>query len=246
MRIVGQKRWILACLWLVASTPWATRAAAAERWRICGVPLDMPLSDSEALDGQALEGIYQGDYGHDMAHDYGGYVAHNVKDSVLDEWPFYHIKTTLKDGHLLQLWFSSGADGRKVFGVHLELPWSDKPKRDLKSELEAVRAAFGDPDLEFSPGDGATQKVVVIADRTLPKERRDALVARLPKAGQIGKDDADQFWKFDLQELARFLGSDFRGAVLILNAQAGKLVSEQAELIDLSRARTVFNLGSAK
>jgi hypothetical protein len=72
------------------------------------------------------------------------------------------------------------------------------------------------------------------------------VVARLPKADRISHDDADRFWKLDLQELAEFLGPDFRGAVVILNSQGDKLVSEQAELIDLSRARSVFDLGAAK
>ena len=221
-------------------------ASAAERWRLCSVPLDMPLDDREALDNQALEGLYQGDYGHDMPHNYGGYIAGNLKDSVLDEWPFYHIKTTLKDGRLLQLWFSSSADGRKVFGVHLELPWSDKPKRGFKAERDAVEAAFGASDLELSPPGAPAQKLLVIADRTMAKDRYASVVARLPKLDQISHDDADRFWKLDLQEVARLLGPDFRGAIVILNSQGDKLVSEQAELIDLSRARSVFNLGSAK
>ena len=221
-------------------------AGAADRWRLCSVPLDMPLDDREALDNQALEGLYQGDYGHDMAHNYGGYIAGNLKDSVLTEWPFYHIQTTLKDGRLLQLWFSSGTDGRKTFGVHLELPWSDKPKRSLKAEREAIEAAFGAPDVELGPPSLTSQKILVIADRTMDKDRYAAVVARLPKVDHISHDDADRFWKLDLQELAKFLGPDFRGAVVILNSQGDKLVSEQAELIDLSRARSVFDLGAAK
>jgi hypothetical protein len=224
----------------------AATAGTADRWRLCSVPLDMPLDDREALDNQALEGLYQGDYGHDMAHNYGGYIAGNLKDSILIEWPFYHIQTTLKDGRLLQLWFSSGTDGRKVFGVHLELPWSDKSKRTVKAEREAIAAAFGAPDIELGPPGLSSQKILVIADRTMDKDRYAAVVARLPKADRISHDDADRFWKLDLQELAKFLGPDFRGLVVILNSQGDKLVSEQAELIDLSRARSVFDLGAVK
>ncbi len=42
------------------------------------------------------------------------------------------------------------------------------------------------------------------------------------------------------------LGERFRGAITITNQRKGKLVAEKIMLIDLVRARTVFNLENAK
>ncbi len=220
----------------------AASAMAAERWRLVSVPLDMPLDDRYALDGQALEGLYQGDYGTHMPHNFGGYLAHNVQSSGLEESPFYHIDTTLKDGRSVELWFSSAEDGRKTFGVSFETPYSEKPSRLLEAAVKEVESAYGKPDLEFSPPSATAQKIFVIADRTMSQERYRAVVARLPKPGQISPRDADSFWCTDLRDRARVLGPDFRGVVIVLNAQGPKLVSETAVLIDLARARTVFNL----
>ncbi len=73
-------------------------------------------------------------------------------------------------------------------------------------------------------------------------ERYKAVVAKLPKAAAIDPKDADSFWRADLRKWARMLGPDFRGIIIVLNAQGPKLMGETAELIDLGRARTVFNL----
>jgi hypothetical protein len=111
----------VACCLALASA--AAAEPAKERWRLASVPLDMP--EDGGLDDQALEGLYQGDYGTDMPHDFGGSLGGKIKDSVLTESPFWHIDTTLKDDRRLQLWFSSAEDGRKIFGVRLSVPWSE-------------------------------------------------------------------------------------------------------------------------
>ena len=72
-----------------------------------------------------------------MPYNFGGYLGSNVLSSGLDESPFYHIDTVLKDGRTFTLWFSSAADGRKSFGIHLELPWkrpaiSNRRRRNSK------------------------------------------------------------------------------------------------------------------
>jgi hypothetical protein len=54
-------------------------AAAADRMRLVSVPLDVPLEDTEALDNQALEGLYQGDYGKSIKFNVGGYLPDHVK-----------------------------------------------------------------------------------------------------------------------------------------------------------------------
>lgn len=223
-------------------------ALADERWRLVSIPLDMPLDGRYALDNQALEGLYQGDYGTRMVHNYGGYIGANLKASSLSESPFYHIDTTLKDGRDFELWFSSAEDGRRVFGIRLNIPYSDKRVKLIKDAIAEVEAAFGKPDLEVSPSNTPSQKILVIADRTMPKDRYQAVVTRLPKADKISQERIGSFWNADLPQFAAILGPDFRGAIMVLNADPkhGKLLSGSAQLLDLARARTVFNLGPTR
>jgi hypothetical protein len=235
-------QWFVGLI-LVALVSAPPLAAAAERWRLASVPLDMPMD--EGLDDQALEGLYQGDYGTAMPHNFGGYLGKNVKSSGLVESPFWHIDTALKDGRALELWFSSAADGRKIFGIRLETPWVDGAKRDANRILAEVQSAYGKPDLELAPAVGK-QRIQVFVDRTMPKERYDAVMARLPAADRLSASDIDNFWRDDLREWARILGPQFRGAVVITGVENGKLTAQTAELIDLVRAGTVFSLDGTR
>jgi len=240
-------RKIILIAGLVAIFCCAQTALAADRWRLVSVPLDMPLSDEQALDNQALEGLYQGDYGTHMADNFGGYLGGNVKSSGLQESPFYHIHTVLKDKRELELWFSSAEDSRKTFGIHLEMPWTEKPTKNFAGAVAELEAAFGKPDLEFAPSDvGGAQQIKVFVDRTMPKDRIDAVLGRLPAANKLDPKDASDFWNSDLRKWARVLGPEFRGVIAILNNDKGKLVSEQVILIDLASARSVFNLTLGK
>jgi hypothetical protein len=238
------KKFPLASMLLVAAIVISTRSAyAADRMRLVSIPLDQPLSDEEALDQQFLEGLYQGDYGKQMKLNVGGYLGDNVKSSGLSQSPFNHIDTVLKDGCKLQLWFSSAEDGRKTFGIHLETPYIEKPTRDFKQAIAEIQSAWGKPDLEFSPPDGAgAQQVEVFVDHTMPSDRVAAVTANVPPADKLTPKDMSHFWDSDLRGYARVLGGSFRGAIAIVNQQNGKLVGEQILLIDLTRAATVFNL----
>jgi hypothetical protein len=235
---------IIATVAMFATLGSQTAAHAADRMRLVSVPLDMPKSDEEALDNQALEGLYQGDYGTHMPRNFGGYLGNNVKTSGLDEVPFYHIDTGLKDGRNLKLWFSSIEDGRKIFGVRLETPWIENPARDAAKAQAEVEKAWGKPDLIFNPPSSpGAQQIEVFIDPAMDKARYDAVIARLPAADKITPKDKDDFWRADLYTLARILGPRFRGAIAITSNLGGKLTGQQVLLIDLVRARTVFNLG---
>ena len=177
-----------------------------------------------------------------MKLNFGGYLGNNVKSSVLLETPFDHITTVLKDGRTLELWFSSAEDGRKTFGVTLETPYIENPTRDVAQALAELQYSWGKPDLEFTPADTKAQQVEIFVDRTMAQDRIDAVLARLPKTDKLPANDRNNFWESDLRALARILGGRFRGAIAILGAQNGKLVSERILLVDLVRARTVFNL----
>jgi len=222
-------------------------AHAADRMRLVSVPLDMPLDDTQALDEQALEGLYQGDYGKNMKYNVGGYLGDNVKSSGLAESPFNHIDTVLKDGRKLQLWFSSADDGRKTFGIHLETPYIEKPTRDFKPADLEIQSAWGKPDLEFTPPDAmGAQQIELFVDHTMSKDRLAVVIVRLPNANKLSPNDINHFWENDLRDYARMLGHEFRGAIAIVNNQNGKLVGEQILLVDLVRARSAFNLGEGK
>ena len=100
--------------------------------------------------------------------------------------------------------------------------------------------------MEFSPPDIGTQQIDVFVDRTMPQERLAAVLARVPKADKLTPNDRNKFWESDLRDYARILGERFRGAIAITNQQKGKLVAEKIMLLDLVRARTVFNFEDIK
>jgi len=228
---------------LIAALLIAGSACAAERMRLASVPLDMPLSDSEALDNQALEGLYEGDYGTSMARNVGGYLPGKVRSSGISDYPYSHIDTELKDGRALQLWFSSADDGRATFGISLDTPFIEKPKRNYKEAVAEVESAWGKPDLEFNPPDVAgTQLVQVYIDHTMQPPRLTAVMSHLPRAQTLSPAIMNHFWENDLREYANVLGQEFRGGIVVINNQKGKLVSEQILLVDLVRASTVFKL----
>jgi hypothetical protein len=215
-----------------------TGTASAGRWRIMGVPLDMPEEDG--LDGQALEGIYEGDYGTNLPNNYGGYIAGHLKDSLLRELPFHHINSTMKDGRELELWFSTREDGRKIFGVqfHQTFEGGTQPKNPAAATKEA-EAAFGQPDRVFNSR-LAGMTVLVFVDGNLPKEKHDAMLAQLPR--QVDPKEVEKFSRMDLRERIHVLGPDFRGTAVTLYISNGKVTGVDAELLDFDRARTVFNL----
>jgi len=229
---------------LVASTLPIRTASAADRWRILGVPLDMPESDEHALDGQYLEGIYQGDYGTHMPHNYGGYIGGHLEDSLLLQLPYHHINSTTKDGKQLELWFSSQEDGRKTFGVEMHDSRRENggSTEAPSAAIEEAQAAFGKPDRVIMSPDAPGRTILMFVDASLPKDRHDAIVARLPTAAQMPKDEVAKFNSIDLRERARILGPDFRGAIVTIYSLNDKVTGVEAELLDLQRARTVFNL----
>jgi hypothetical protein len=218
--------------------------AAGARWRILGIPLDMPIE--EELDGQYLEGLYQGDYGTHLQNNYGGYIAGHLKDSLLRELPFYHMNSTMKDGRQLELWFSTNADGRKIFGVELHEVFEGKRARDPAAATRDAEAAFGKPDRVIASPAVPGQTILLFVDPGLPKEKRDAVIARLPQGRQMPQEDVDKFSRTDLRERVRILGPDFRGAVVTFYGFKGKVTGSDVELLDLQRARTVFNLEQAR
>jgi hypothetical protein len=234
-------RWILGFLLLATSLAGAQTALAEDaRWRINNIPLDMPLE--EEFNGEFLEGIYQEK------------LADRLIASVLNEWPSYWIRSTLKLGKLtpddaqpgaefdpkherMEIYFSSEADGRRAFWIRSRKPM-DAPAdaEGIAKAMAMIEAGFGKPDHVVTEPDRPGDAILVIAD--------PAAKAALPANLALTPQQYADFWHMDLQERARILGPDFRGAVILLIAFQGKLQAMQSELIDMKRAQTVFNLGN--
>ena len=233
-------RWILGSLLLALSLAGAPALAEEARWRINNIPLDMPLE--EEFNGEFLEGIYQEK------------LADRLISSVLNEWPSYWIHSTLKIGKLtpddaqqgaeldpkherMEIYFSSKADGRRAFWIRSRKPMDTPADAEgIAKAMAMIEAGFGKPDHVITQADRPGDAILVIAD--------PAAKAVLPATLTLTPQQYADFWHMDLQERARILGPDFRGAVILLIAFQGKLQAMQSELIDMKRAQSVFNLGN--
>lgn len=224
----------------------STAAAETARWRINNIPLDMPLE--EELNGEFLEGIYQEQ------------LADRLISSVLNEWPSYHIQSTLKTSKLapadavpgaerdlkheqMELYFSSAADHRRIFWIRSRKPM-DAPAdaEGMAKTLALIEASFGKPDRIVTQADQPGDAILLIVDPSLPAAEQQAIKSALPDPLILSHSDYMDFWSMDLQARAKILGPNFRGAVVMLVAFQGNLQAMQVELLDLKRAQTVFNL----
>lgn len=241
-------RIVLATLLLAAQTTFAI--ADTGRLRINNIPLDMPLDDE--LDGEFLEGIYQEK------------LMDRLISSVLNEWPIYHIDSTLKVGkgkltkkdsapgaaldpknEQMQLYFSSAADQRKVFWIRTRKPMDAAADADgTAKSLAMIETSFGKPDRIITDAEMPGDAIIIIVDPQLPADQAQAIKAALPDPLTLSHEDYMSFWSMDLQARAKILGPNFRGAIVQLFAFKGRLESMQTELLDLKRAQTVLNLSN--
>ncbi|WP_374380117.1 hypothetical protein [Dongia sp.] len=240
------KRIWIAALLMVAGTQLALADGA--RWRINNIPLDMPLEDE--LDGEFLEGIYQEK------------LMDRLISSVLNEWPSYHIDSTLKVGkgkvtakdsvpgadtdpknEQMQLFFSSAADQHRIFWIRSRKPMHAPGDADgIAKMLTMVEQTYAKPDRIITQDDMPGDAILIIVDTSLPAEEQEKIRAALPQPMTLAHEDYMAFWSMDLQRRAKVLGPDFRGAIVQLMVFQGKLEAMQTELIDLKRAQTVFKL----
>lgn len=243
---------VMAMVMLTAPTLAPTQALAQEAkgpWRINNIPLDLPLNDE--LNGEFLEGIYQEK------------LMDRLISSVLNEWPIYHIDSTLKVGkgkltkadskpgadtdpanEQMQLFFSSAADQQRIFWIRTHKPITGAADAaGIAAVIQAIEANYGKADRVITDAEAPANAVLIIVDTALPTDEQARLRAALPDPLVLSHSDFMEFWSMDLQRRARVLGKDFRGAIAILNGFQGKLESMQVELLDLKRAQTVLNLG---
>lgn len=218
---------VLASILIAASS-----AAMAEtpRQRVMNIPLDMPLD--EPLDGEFLEGIYQ-----EKLQDV-------LKDSVLIETPIQHINSHFTEGRVLELWFSSKEDGRRVFWAHLTQVLEQGREITPETALANFEATYGKADRTFESksGDGGFWLLIRL-DPQLPEERRAAILRQLD-AGMPNADafSISDFAFMDMRDRVKLIGPDFRGAIYSFGAFKGKVAGLQTELLDMVRAHSVLNL----
>jgi hypothetical protein len=239
-------RIVLAMLLLAAQSTYAV--ADSGRLKINNIPLDMPLN--EELDGEYLEGIYQEK------------LSDRLITSVLNEWPIYHIDSTLKVGtgkvtkkdsvagadtdpknEQMQLYFSSAADQRRIFWIRTRKPMNAPADADgTAKSLAMIESSFGKPDRIITDAEMPGDAIVIIVDPQLPPDQAQAIKAALPDPMTLSHEDYMSFWSMDLQARAKILGPNFRGAIVMLVAFKDRLELMQTELLDLKRAQTVLNL----
>lgn len=217
-------------------------------WRINNIPLDMPMD--EELNGEFLEGIYQEK------------LMDRLISSVLNEWPIYHIHSTLKakkgkltkadskagadtdpENDQMDLYFSSAADQRRVFWIRSHRPLSGNADADgMANMLKLTEGNFGKPDRVVSDAEMPGNVILVMVDPAIAADEQARLKAALPDPLTLSHDDFVDFWAMDLQSRAKILGRDFRGALVMINSFQGKFTGLQTELLDLKRAQTVLVL----
>jgi len=209
----------------------SARAEAGDRIRLMEIPLGMPLE--EELEGEYLEGIYQEK------------LLPDLVDSVLYETPIARIQSTFKHDRKLEIWFTSIEDGRRAYWLKLDQSFPDTKPIPTQNLRDDFAKQFGAPDLIVGgvSNDGAGPVVLVRVDPNLEETSRGAVLQALNDDFKPEPQLLSEFWHMDMRQREKLLGPDFRGAVLSYYESAGKASSMTLELLDLTMARTVLNLG---
>ncbi|MBL8708974.1 MAG: hypothetical protein JNL25_07265 [Rhodospirillaceae bacterium] len=216
------------------------RAEQAAPLRLNNIPLDMPRE--EPLAGEYLEGIFQEK------------LMARLIDSVGIAWPSYHIRSTLRpagavaaggnetdEPERMEIYFSGRDDGERIFWIRTRRPLDGTADAEgIARTLTLIEQSFGRPARTLSDPALPGSVLLLFVDPTLSAEARARQIAALPASLSI--DDFREFWAMGLADRARLLGRDFRGAIAILTSGGGRLHGLQLELLDLTRAQSVFTL----
>jgi hypothetical protein len=239
------RRWLCLLALLLCAGPAAAQETSAQEvgapWRINNIPLDIPLEGE--LGGEYLEGIYQEK------------LMDRLQSSVLNEWPSYHIHSTLKidrsklaksnpaTEEAMDLYFSSATDAHRLFWIRTHKPMSaPADAAGIAAVIAMIENNFAKVDRVITDAAMPGNAILLIVDAHLPPDEQARMLAGLPEPFILSHDDFTEFWAMDLQSRARVLGRDFRGAIVLLNSYNGQLQSMQTELLDLKRAQLVFVL----
>jgi hypothetical protein len=171
----------------------------------------------------------------------------SVRQSVLEEFPYYHIDTQMKDGRTMKIHLSPAEDQRRVFCVTV-----DESKSGVIQPLPTPEALQAAAEKEFGP----VSRVARIAKQSggglllvfADPGRRGEVLKGLPDPLIVDEKTFDRFdSQLDLRERAALLGRGFRGVVIAIHDfsghKANPRINVQTELLDLERAALAFHLG---
>lgn len=152
------------------------------------------------------------------------------------------------DPHGVQIWYLPRALGGQSYLISS----TRQVPRDLDLTRDEVLKELGAPTIELTQADlkarGAhvfdnTLGYLIYDDRALPEESRDRLTQRLKSTFDPARADLFPLEETLIQDLAKLLGPDFRGAIVEIGHSDWSHDSRVTTmLIDLPRAGKVFNL----
>jgi len=152
------------------------------------------------------------------------------------------------DSYGVQIWYLPRALGGQSYLISTvrQVP------KDLDLARDEVLKEFGTPTIELTQADlearGAqvfdvTLGYLIYVDPALSGESRDRLTLRLKATFNPARADLHPLAEVLMQDLAKLLGPDFRGAIVeIADSDMSRRSSVTTVLIDLPRASKVFNL----
>lgn len=207
---------VAAVIIALGSGPIAPPARAADL-DILGFRLGMSQEDG------AIDQIYEGP------------LKAQIADSGTMNVPFNAIQTRLKDGTLLYLYFAPPVENKKLFAVvHIKRYGTEKQpsKLTIESVVKGLERQLGKPVLSLEPA--ASMRLLIYTAAGSP-----------PVDPNLTPDSVRDIMFSDYPSRVRLLGTDFKGAIVMIGHEAGKVQMIRQELWDHRLATSVFSVPDA-
>lgn len=247
LRVIPDRFGLAALVLAAPLALWASSASASGPLQIYGLQLDTTL-----LDGKFCEARTEDNPGPFECKDSKQSLP-RIDEVEFSEIPSPNMRLKFKAGpgqrpEKLAIWYLP----RTLGGQSFLITTTTFTGLHLSSARREVLQAFGEPTVEFSPADlesrgllvmDLTLDILVFVDPDLARGDQDRLSKRLKTEFNPSADDLFSFARSSLETLARFLGPDFRGAIVeVAESGFGHHSYVTTNLIDLRRATEVFNL----
>lgn len=242
-------RALLLSIALMGQVALTDDAAAKDALQIYGLTLDGTRSDGrfcEAKDSRAPTPQAAACIGSPQALPR---IHHVQSEATPAPHQTVHFETEKgPNGQTLDVWFAPSDQGGQSFMIKT---WWKSPL-DLVGTRRKLLEIYGEPTLEFTHADmearglrifDLTLGVLIYIEPALSETERQGVAAQLQERFDPTGDELFGLPGSSVGELARLLGPDFRGAIIQIGESGfGHQSSVQAVLLDLNRARSVFNL----
>ena len=195
----------------------AAPAARAADLDILGLRLGM------AVDDGAIESIYEGP------------LKPQIAESGTMNVPYSAIHTRLKDGTLMYLYFAPAIENKKLFAVvHIKRYGSERQPSSLTVEavIKGMERQLGKPVLSLEPT--STMRLLIYL-----------AAGSAPVDANLTPESVRDIMFIDFPSRVRLLGTDFKGAIVMISHDKGKVQSIRQELWDHRLATTVFAVPDA-